>query len=72
MGWKITISQVYRLFGKKNPWIEALDILHNRLLHKYINNSTNLINIVAFDIQKSIIIHDQRSAGLETSKIIDT
>ena len=65
-------SQTYRIFSKKHPGIESLYILQNTMVQKYINNPTNLRNRVTIDIQKSIIIHNCISAGLETSKIIDT
>ena len=65
-------SQTYKLFIKKYPGRDTLDILYDNLVQKYINNPTSLKMIVAIDLQKSITFHDWISSGLETSKIIDT
>ena len=37
---------------KKHPVREALDIFHNGMVQKHINNPTNLINRVSSDLQK--------------------
>ena len=49
---KIITSQTYRQFSKKHPGREALDIFHNHLVKKYINNPTNLRKRVEVDLQK--------------------
>ena len=68
---KIITSQTCRLFSKKTGR-KYLGILQNRLVQKYINNTTSLKKRAAIDPQKSIISPDWRSVGLETSKSIDT
>ena len=68
---KIT-NETYRVFSKKFPGREALQIFQNRLCRKYNSNpSGNLRKRVSIDLQKSKIGHDWRTAGSDTSKILD-
>ena len=64
-------SQTYRLFSKKHPGREALDMFQSRLIQNYINSPLDLRKRVAIDLQKSKISHDWRPADVETSRQLD-
>jgi predicted GIY-YIG superfamily endonuclease len=64
-------TNTFRVFSKRFPAKEALEIFQQRLIQKHQNSPHNLRIRKSEDVQKSRWAHDWRSASTETSQLLD-